>query len=489
MKLYNTLSRKVEEFKPIKEGEVGIYSCGPTVYWNQHIGHMYAYTQWDCLVRTLRYLGYKVNWVMNLTDVGHLTSDEDTGEDKMEKGAKREGVSVWDIAEKYINQFKESLNLLNITTPDTLCRATDHINEQIDLIKKIEANGFTYKTKTGLVFDTSKFPGYADFARLNLDEQNAGSRVEIDPEKKKPWDFLLWVTNQPNHIMQWDSPWGRGFPGWHIECTAMSTKYLGETFDIHTGGKEHIPVHHTNEVAQAYGAFGRQTANYWMHNEWLTLEGEKISKSLGNSILVTDLQEKGISPLALRYLIMTSHYRTGLNFTEASINGAQTALNRLYEITRKLSSCHCEDSPNRRDEAIFPKTSLGEDCFAGKAGFAMTIDSWQTRFIEALEEDLNIPKAIGIVWEMVKSDLEDGDKYALLLEWDKVLGLGLEGVSRVPRVSQVPQAPTEILELAKQRENLRKEKKWTEADEVRKKIEDLGWEVKDTAEGSVVIKK
>ena len=350
VKLYNTLSRKLEEFKSLNGNEVGIYSCGPTVYWNQHIGHMYAYVQWDCLVRTLRYLGYKVKWVMNITDVGHMTSDEDLGEDKMEKGAKREGLSVWEIADKYIVQFKESLSLLNITLPDIMCRATEHINEQIELIKKIEANGFTYKTKTGIVFDTSKFPGYADFARLNLNEQNAGSRVEVDPEKKKPWDFLLWVTNQPNHIMQWDSPWGRGFPGWHIECTAMSTKYLGDQFDIHTGGKEHIPVHHTNEIAQGFGAFGRQTANYWLHNEWLTIDGEKVSKSLGNSVLATDLVEKGYNPLSLRYLILNSHYRAGLNFTYESLKGAQTALERLYGFVTNLKSSTNHQSPNYKHQ-------------------------------------------------------------------------------------------------------------------------------------------
>jgi len=314
LKLYNTLTRKLEEFKPIKDKQVGIYSCGPTVYWNQHIGNMYAFSTWDFLVRSFRYLGYQVKWVMNITDVGHMTSDEDWGDDKMEKGATREGVSVWEIADKYIQQFLESMDALGIVRPDVLPRATEHIAEQIDLIKRMEANGFVYQTKTGVVFDTSKFPGYADFAKLNLEEQHAGSRVEIDTEKKKPWDFLLWVTNQPNHLMQWDSPWGKGFPGWHIECTAMSTKYLGEQFDIHTGGKEHVPVHHTNEIAQAYGAFGHQTANYWLHNEWLVVKGTKASKSLGNVYLVSDILDKGINPLALRYLIMTSHYRAGLEF-------------------------------------------------------------------------------------------------------------------------------------------------------------------------------
>jgi len=463
IKLYNTQTRQTEEFKPIKPGQIGIYSCGPTVYWNQHIGHMYAYTQWDCLVKTLRFLGFKVKWVMNITDVGHMTSDEDVGEDKMEKGAKREDLSVWEIADKYIQQFLESMDLLNIQRPDVLCRATEHIQEQIDLIKKIEANGFTYRTKTGLVFDTSKFPKYADFSRLNLEEQYAGSRVEVDPEKKKPWDFLLWVTNQPNHIMQWDSPWGRGFPGWHIECTAMSVKYLGEQFDIHTGGKEHIPVHHTNEIAQAYGAFGRQTANFWLHNEWLTFAGGKISKSVGNMILVSDLQKKGFDPLALRYLVMTSHYRAGLNFTWESLKAAQTALYRLYGQYEFLSKHLDEENP------------------------LADMNQWRQRFIEAVGNDLGMPEAIALVQKLLepKTNLGAKQKHELLGEWDKVLGLRLEEVSRVPPVSQVPPA---IEELVEKREKLRKERKWLEADQLRKKIEEEGWIVKDTPEGAKVKK-
>jgi len=453
MRFYNTLTRRLEEFKPIKEGEVGIYSCGPTVYWNQHLGHMYAYTQWDCLVRSLRYLGYKVRWVMNITDVGHMTSDEDTGEDKMEKGAKREGLSPWEIADKYLKQFLESLDLLNITRPDVLCRATDHIKEQIGLIKKIEERGFTYRTKTGIVFDTSKFPGYADFAQLNLDEQQAGSRVEVDPEKKKPWDFLLWVTNQPKHIMQWDSPWGRGFPGWHIECTAMSVKYLGERFDIHTGGKEHIPVHHTNEIAQAYGAFGHPTANFWLHNDWLTFKGEKLSKSSGKMILVTDLIEKGFNPLAFRYLVMTSHYRSGLEFSWESLASAQSALNRLYENVSIL----------RRKTGIIP-VSEGE---------------WQEKFIQAISDDLNMPQAIAVVWEMLKKESSDQVKYSLLLDWDRVLGLDLNH----PKAYNIREPDEEVKNLVEERDRLRKEKRWEEADDLRKKIEEKGWLLEDTAEG------
>jgi len=452
IKFYNTLSRKLEEFKPIKKGFVGIYSCGPTVYWNQHIGHMYCYVQWDALVRSLKYLGFKTKWVMNITDVGHMTSDEDAGEDKMEKGARREGLTVWQIAEKYTSQFLKSMNLLNINRPDVLCKATGHIKEQINLIKKIEKNGFAYMTKTGLVFDTSKFPGYAEFARLNLKKQASGSRLEIDPEKKKPWDFLLWVTNQPNHIMLWDSPWGKGFPGWHIECTAMSVKYLGQRFDIHTGGKEHVSIHHTNEVAQAYGAFGQQTANFWLHNEWLVIEGEKMSKSLGNNVLATDLIDKGFNPLALRYLILTSHYRQGLNFTWKGLEANQSALNNLYKKTVELRSEKGKSRP-------------------------ANIKKYKQEFIKTIGNDLNMPMALGLTWKMLKDkNLSAKEKYELLIDFDKVFGFNLKEAK--------PQAvPKKIIDLAKQRENFRKEKQWQSADQIRRELEKLGWQVEDTDKG------
>ncbi|MCL4390113.1 MAG: cysteine--tRNA ligase [Patescibacteria group bacterium] len=437
MKLFNTLTRKIEEFRPIKEGQVGIYSCGPTVYWNQHLGHMYAYVHWDCLVRALRFEKVAVKWVMNITDVGHMTSDEDAGEDKMEKGAKREGLSVWQIADKYISQFIDSMEALNVQQPDVLCRATQHIPEQIELIKKIEANGFAYKTATGLVFDTAKFPDYARFAKLNLKKQEAGARVAVDPGKKQPWDFLLWVTNQPEHVMKWDSPWGVGFPGWHIECTAMSVKYLGETFDIHTGGKEHIPVHHTDEIAQAYGAFGHQTANFWLHNEWLVINGEKMSKSLGNNVTVQDLIAKGFDPLAHRYLILNSHYRTGLNFTWQSLEGAQTALNRLRERAEHLKATNRSSTP--ADEV---------------------------EFLAAVNDDLNLPKALAVAWKT--------NSYESLLKMDQVLGLKLDAIK---------ETPVEIKELLAKREKLRAQGKYDQADEIRKQIEEKGFTIKDNRVG------
>ncbi|MDP4009458.1 MAG: cysteine--tRNA ligase [Candidatus Shapirobacteria bacterium] len=445
MNLYNTATKQKEEFKPLHDKKVGIYSCGPTVYWNQHIGHMYAYVQWDMLVRFLRYMGFDVKWVMNITDVGHLVSDSDEGEDKMEKGAKREGLSVWEIARKYEKQFLESLNLLNISSPDVVPRATEHIKEQIDLAKRIEDNGFAYKTKTGLVFDTQKFSDYSKFANLKLEEMESGFRVEVDKEKKNPWDFLLWVTNQPQHIMKWNSPWGEGFPGWHIECTAMSTKYLGEEFDIHTGGIEHIGVHHTNEIAQAYGAFGHQTAKYWIHNAWLTYEGVKMSKSLGNIFLVTDLIEKGFDPLALRYLALSSSYHKGLDFTFKSLESAQTAFFRLKETVSELPE---EGSIN---------------------------EQYKRQFIEKLEDDLMVPEAMAIVWKLVKdSSVGPADKKATLIDFDKVLGLNLD-----VNFEKDKNIPEDVLQLAKERNKMRMEKNWAESDRLRRLILEKGYMVED----------
>lgn len=467
IKFYNTLTHKKEEFKPIKKNSVGIYSCGPTVYWDQHIGHIYAYTQFDTMIRFLRYVGYEVTWVMNITDVGHLTSDEDEGEDKMEKGAQREGISVMEIAEKYIARFKESLVMMNIVNPDIMCRATEHISEQIELAKKIKENGFTYKTNRGLIFDTAKFPGYADFARLRLEKQREGTRIEIDKDKKNPSDFFLWMTDQPHHTLQWDSPWGKGFPGWHIECTAMSTKYLGEKFDIHTGGKDHIPGHHTNEIAQAYGAFGTQTANYWLHNGMLKSKDKKISKSDPSSIiLVSDLKDKGYNPLSFRYLVLTSHYRQGLEFSWESLSASQTALNRLYESAKQFSN-----SPIKSPQPPFPKEKQ---------------KLWQDKFVSALANDLNTAQALAVVWQMIKDkDTGDKEKLYLLLDWDIVLGLKIkESLTEKPE----EEIPEEIEKIIKEREITREKKEWKKSDELRDKIKDLGWEVKDTEKGQEINK-
>jgi cysteinyl-tRNA synthetase len=452
MKIYNTLTRQKEEFKPIEEGKVGVYSCGPTVYWNQHIGNMYAFVSWDILVRVLRYLGYNVTWVMNITDVGHNTSDADEGEDKMEKGAKREGLTPWQIAKKYEDQFIDSFKKLNVVTPDFLPKATEHIEEQINLAKKMEERGFTYKTKTGLVFDTEKFVDYDKFANLKLEEMDVGNRVEVDEEKKNPWDFLLWITNQPNHIMKWNSPWGEGFPGWHLECTAMSTKYLGETFDIHTGGIEHIGVHHTNEIAQGYGAFGHNTANYWMHNAWLTLKEGKMSKSLGNVYTVQQLEEMGYDPLTLRFLILSTHYRSGLVFSLDSLKAAEVSLN-------KLRSLSVENSDAKVNEEL------------------------KDEFVAAISNDVAMPEALAVVWKTVRSDIKPEQKWATILDFDKVLGLNLGVDSRKEK-----KIPEEVIELNNKRILLRKEKNYVEADKLREKINSLGYLVEDL-ENQCKIKK
>lgn len=465
--LSNTLSRTKEKFTPLVEGEVGIYSCGPTVYWNQHIGNMYAYIQWDVMVRFFKFLGWKVKWVMNITDVGHMTGDNlgdaDTGEDRMEKGAQREGMSVWDLADKYITQFTESLTLLNISKPDVMPRATQHIQEQIDLIKKMEAAGFTYTTAMGVVFDTAKFPAYANFAKLNLEEGKKREDVEVDPEKKNPWDFFLWVTGNTNHVMKWPSPWGEGYPGWHIECTAMSTKYLGNNFDIHTGGIEHIGIHHTNEIAQGFGAFGKQTANYWLHNGWLVdSQGQKVGKSTGGLLTVQELRAKGFDPLAYRYLVLTSHYKKGLKFSEDALRASEVALKNLRELVNAART--------QTDRTVLSQEKQEK------------VDAFRSEFENALADDLNVAKALAVLWSVLKSNIPSEDKYDLALTFDEVLGLNLH---LQPKEEQVPE---DVVAKLKRRDILRAEGKFAEADKIRIELEKFGYKVIDTPGGSRVAK-
>ena len=448
---YNTATRKKEEFKPIVEGKAGIYSCGPTVYWDQHIGNMYAYLFADVMVRTLRYFGLKVIHVMNLTDVGHLVSDADEGEDKMEKGAKREGVSVWELAKKYEAQFFDSERLLNINRPDVVCAATDHISEQIELIKLIEKNGFTYRTSDGIYFDTSKFPDYAKFANLKLEEIKDTDREEINQEKRNRSDFALWKFSPMNEKrqMEWESPWGVGFPGWHIECTAMSTKYLGETFDFHTGGIDHIPVHHTNEIAQGFGAFGHQTANYWVHNAWvLGKGGTKMSKSLGNIFTAQELVEMEIDPLAYRYLFLTTHYRKGLEFSLESLKVAVTAYKKLKEQVSQMPDGGVVDQ------------------------------NYQQQFKDKIAEDLAMPEVIALVWKLVKDEnIKDQDKKATLIDFDRVLGLDLDKKIADDKV------PEEIEKLGKLRFEAKNAKNWVESDRLRDEIKTKGYIIEDSLEG------
>ena len=452
MKIYNTASRKKEELKTIRDGVVEMYSCGPTVYSSPHIGNMYAYICWDILVRTLKYLGYEVHNVVNVTDVGHLTSDADSGQDKMEKGSEKEGKTVWEIAKKYEAEFLENLKELNIESPWRMPRATDHIQEQIELIKKIESNGFTYQTSDGIYFDTARFKDYGKFANLNLEKIREGARVEVNEEKKNPTDFALWKFSPKDEKrqMEWDSPWGVGFPGWHIECTAMSTKYLGNVFDIHTGGEDHIPVHHTNEIAQGYGAFGKMTANYWMHNAFITFGGSKISKSSGGLYTIFDLKEMGFDPLVYRYLVLGSHYRKGMEFSLDSLKAADTALNKL------------------RSYRVERLSKVSED--------------YKSEFVSKITDDLAMPEALAVVWKLMKSDLTPEDKWTTLLDFDNVLGLSLDKEVLEETI------PEEILKLVEERKTARDNKNWSESDRLRDIIKEKGYLVEDSQNSCKILK-
>jgi len=451
--LYNTLSRQKEIFNPIKERKVGLYTCGPTVYNYVHIGNLRTYIFEDLLKRVLKYSGYRVKHVMNITDVGHLTSDADTGEDKMEIGATREGKSAWEIAEFYTEAFKQNLKELNIIEPNIWCKATDHIKEQIRLIRKLEKRGFTYRTNDGIYFDTSKLSDYGKLAKLDLKNLQAGIRVEMVPGKRNPTDFALWKFSPKNkkRQMEWQSPWGMGFPGWHIECAAMAMKYLGKTFDIHCGGTDHIPVHHTNEIAEAEAATGRKFVNYWIHGAFLLIDQSRMGKSEGNFITLQALIDKGFNPIAYRYLCLTAHYRSLLNFSWESLEFAQNTLNKLYQIT-----------------AAYKK---------GRVGCSET----EKKFLQAINDDLDTPKAIAIVWELIKSNLPSEVKMASLLKFDQVLGLKLKEARQT-----LLKIPTKIKHLVQIREKMRQEKKWSEADQIRKQMQQLGYGLEDTPEGPAV---
>ena len=459
MKLFNSLSRKVEEFVPINPPNVGMYTCGMTVYDYAHIGHGRKYVNDDILKRTLTFLAYKVKHVQNVTDVGHLVSDADEGDDKLEKGATKLGKTVWEVAEFFTNNFYESMDKLNIIRPDVIAKATDNIPEQIKLIEKIIERGYAYDTPEAVYFDVAKFKNYGSLFGQNLKEKKVAVRQEVKSgeHKKNPADFALWfkrVGHFKDHTMHWDSPWGDGFPGWHIECSAMSIKYLGNQFDIHTGGEDHISIHHPNEIAQSEAATGKVPfVKYWVHTAFLLVDGVKMSKSLGNFYTVDDVIKKGFDPISLRYFYLTAHYKKPLNFTWEALEGAQNSLNKLRSQVQSLKE---ESTRNVLSEEKQKK-----------------IDEYRTEFINAISNDLNTPEALAAVWSMLKSNIPSQDKYDLAISFDEILGLNLSTPIKEKKIT------SEIKKLLEKRENLRKEGKYEEADKIRDELVEKGYTVSD----------
>lgn len=452
--LYDTWSRTVRSFTPIHAGRVGMYCCGPTVYDHAHIGNLRTYVFEDILRRVLIRNGYEVRHVVNITDVGHLTSDADEGEDKMEKGSRRTGESAWAIAQRYTEAFLADWHALNLMEPTVWCRATDHIAEQIAFIGELERSGYVYRTNDGLYFDTKKQDDYGFLARLERAGLQAGKRVVVGA-KRNITDFALWkfspagVTRQ----MEWDSPWGRGFPGWHIECSAMSAKHLGIWFDIHCGGEDHIAVHHSNEIAQTQAAHGTRLANFWMHGHFLTLDANtKMSKSSGDFVRLQTLRTRNIDPLAYRFLCMTAHYRSKLHFSWASLDAAQTALNRLRHL------------------------------YSGWPDGGRIDPDFAARFDAEVNEDLNLPRALAVLWELVKSELPSATLKATVDSFDYVLGLGLRDWK--PVASDIPES---IRVLLGERAQAREAKDWAKADEIRKMLNARGWRVEDGNDGQRLI--
>ncbi len=457
LKLYNTLTRQKEVFKSIDKNKVRMYSCGPTVYYFAHIGNLRSYIFMDNLRRVLKYNGYELLHAMNITDVGHLESDADEGEDKMIKAAKRENKDPYEIAKFYTEKFMIDLNKLNISMPEIICKATDHIKEMEEYVQKIIENGYAYETKDTIYFDTSKLDKYGVLSNINVEEQKAGARVEFDKEKKNVTDFALWIKAPENHIMKWDTFWGKCYPGWHIECSAMGRKYLGEQFDIHTGGIDHIPIHHENEIAQSKGYSGKIPANWWMHCEFLLIDGGKMSKSLNNVYTIADLEKKGFTAMDYRMFNFTSHYRNKLNFTWDSLESAKIALSRLKEAYRK----HANGEENVSEEII---------------------NDYKTRFHEAINDDLNMPQAMGVVWEIAKNSTKSKKFAELLLKFDEVLGLRLDEEEKID-------LPEEIQKIVEERIRARENKDWAKSDELRDILNEKGYTVKDTKDGMKVTLK
>ena len=460
IKLYNTLTRTKEDFVPLDKNAVRIYSCGPTVYSYAHIGNFRTYIFMDNLRRMLEYNGYKLKHVMNITDVGHLESDADEGEDKMEKAAKKENKSPYEIAEFYTKAFFEDMEKLKIERPEIIAKATDHINDMLEFAKKIVENGYGYETSTAIYFDVSKLDKYPILSNRNVDEQIAGARVDVDPEKRNPYDFAIWIKAPANHIMKWESPWGLSYPGWHLECSAMGRKYLGEEFDIHTGGVDHIPTHHENEIAQSKGICGKIPANYWIHGEYLLINGGKMSKSLGNVYLIRDIKEKGYDPLVYKLFCYTSSYRNKLNFTWEAIEATSKSLERL----RNGYQNHLKGSDKIDDKDIENLKNIEE------------------LFHKAINDDMNMPLAMSYVWEAVKYEKKNEEIAKLLKKFDSVLGI------KIDKIEKQEDIPENIMQLVETRKKAREEKNWAKSDELRDQINKLGYNIKDTKDGVEIAK-
>ena len=455
LKVYNTLTRKKEIFTTIKAGQVGMYSCGPTVYKPAHIGNLRAYVFMDELRRILEYCGYKVKSVMNITDVGHLVSDSDDGEDKMSKSAAETGKTPLEIAAAITDRFMADIDSLNIKRPTVCPKATDNIPEMIAVVQALLDKGYAYETADGIYYSVEKFAGYGKLSGVKLEDQRHGARVEINSFKRHPIDFALWKKAAPNHLQQWDSPWGRGFPGWHIECTAMSRKYLGETFDIHTGGVDHIPIHHENEIAQAEAWLGHKAVNYWMHNEFMLIDGGKMSKSLNNVYTVADVVAGGYTPMELRYPYLNVQYRQKLNFTWQAMDSAKAAYGKLC----------AQLVAHKNSNAAIDKAVL---------------DEYKRKFEQAITDDLNVPLAIGVLWTMLKLP-KSKDVYDLALQFDKVFALNFDNVREEAKPEI--EIPDDVRAMAELRLQARKDKNWAESDRLRDVIAYMGYTVKDTKDG------
>lgn len=469
LQIFNTMGHKLEYFKPIHEGKVGFYGCGPTVYNYAHIGNLRAYVFQDILDRTLEFLGYDVTHVINITDIGHLTGDEDDGEDKMLKTAEEKGKEILEIADFYTKAFFKDTDNLNIKRPNIVCKATDHVQDMIELIKKIEANGHTYQAGGNLYYDISTYPEYGKLARLNLDDLKAGARIDIDKNKKNPYDFVLWFTKSKyeKHALTWDSPWGRGYPGWHIECSAMSMKYLGEEIDIHTGGIDHIPIHHTNEIAQSEGATNHKWVNYWLHNEFLVVDKGKMSKSSGNFLTLDVLTQKGYDPLDYRYFLLGGHYRSQLTFSWDSMDGAKNTRKNLAKQIAKLTQATKE---NQDTETITEQ-----------------VQKYIDDFTTSLCADLSTPKALATLWALIKDNtIPANNIIAGIKKMDFVLGLSLLNTDKKEEQNNASTEDSKEIEaLITERAEAKKSKNFARADEIRNQLKDMGVVLEDSPSGTI----